>query len=190
MKPLCRRWSKGYTLLVLLSLLLVYSCGGKQVIAPDWISQEEGITINFFADSLLNLYDNQPTALVLSIYQFDDDRTYDKSSKTPENLKKLLSTIPSDLAENEHITGVDFLTIHPGESLIQHYKRNKGTQFVAIIAGYKEIIPGLVNRLFPIPTRERRGLFKPKQVTVEKLTVRLELGPTQIKEASSNDGNN
>ena len=169
-------------LLTFLSLFIV-SCytGGVQdasyELAPD------AVFIHITADEKLNLYNDQPHALTIAVYQLTMPDLYYKYEAKSNGLEELLRMEVEDMS----ITGKNRIDVQPGDVKSVEFARYTGTKHVAIIAGYDKLEDNLVSEVFSIPVSvKNRVIFKPV-VTVEKLNIYLQLGPEQIDKITAND---
>ena len=169
-------------LLTFLSLFIV-SCytGGVQdasyELAPD------AVFIHITADEKLNLYNDQPHALTIAVYQLTMPDLYYKYEAKSNGLEELLRMEVEDMS----ITGKNRIDVQPGDVQSVEFTRYTGTKYVAIVAGYDQLEGGQVTEIFEIPVRMKKKLVIKTTTTIEKLLIYLQLGPEQIDKITAND---
>lgn len=172
---------KGYIVLTLWCVLVCLgSCSHKPEPTPSWEYGVKDIKISYTADKLLNAFDDRPHTLLITIYQMNNVNTFKKLSKYGDGLKKLLgaqSTDPSLVAAQKFF-------VEPGESKTLVLNRAEKARWVGIVAGYYNLVPEKVTKVFEIPVHiKTKGLIRRKQVAeIQPLHVDLILGPHCIQE--------
>jgi type VI secretion system VasD/TssJ family lipoprotein len=170
--------------LLLTSLLPInISCYTSKI--PDSAYQLEpiAVSIHYTADEKLNLYNNQPHALTLVVYQLTMPDLYYKYIAKSSGIEDLLRME----VEDPTITGKNRIDIQPGDKKLVEFARYTGTKYVAIVAGYDQLESGKVSEIFDIPVKQdKKLLFKPVS-SIEKLLIYLQLGPEQIDKITAND---
>ena len=176
-----------------LALLIVFSlftaCGTKAAtdtaaVAPGksvWSFAPEGIQIQYTADKMLNVFENEPHTLILAVYQLNNINAFNNLTKDIEGLKKLLQVQSFDSS----VVGMNKLVVQPGEEKTVVLNRAEDAKWVGIIAGYYSLDPGQVNRLFNIPLiTEKKGIygFRTTESRVGQMTIKLLLGPSALHE--------
>ncbi len=162
---------------------------------PDWSFARNAVGVRFNADSSLNLYDRQPHALRVVVYQLSTPDVFNELGKTEQGLQTLLACTTFDAS----VMGRDRLTVMPGQKDMVYFDRSEKAQWIGIAAGYYGLDPGNVHRLIEIPViRKRRGPFRwlldwvggmlgisssRKYILVGNLLIDLILGP-QIMHAT------
>lgn len=169
--------------------LLFTSCGTKNGAntAPAvpgksvWSFSPEGIQIQYVADKMLNVFENEPHTLILAVYQMNNINVFNNLTKDSEGLKKLLQVQSFDSS----VVGMDKIIVQPGEEKTAVLNRAEDARWVGIIAGYCTLNPGQVNRLFNIPLiTEKKGIygFRTTESRAGQMTIKLLLGPTALHE--------
>jgi type VI secretion system VasD/TssJ family lipoprotein len=170
--------------ILLTSLLLInISCYTSKMPDSAYQLEPNAVSVHYAADEKLNLYNNQPHALTLVVYQLTMPDLYYKYVAKSSGIEDLLRMEVDDVS----ITGKNRIDIQPGDKKSVEFARYTGTKYVAIVAGYDQLESGKVSEIFDIPIRaEKRLIFKPT-VTIEKLLIYLQLGPEQIDKITAND---
>ncbi len=183
-----RKISRWVWLLGLL-LGLSYGCGSKSIPSEPppsaWKYEEEAITIKLKASPELNLYEDTSHTLYLCIYQLSNPNTYKLLSQDEAGLTKLLSCQRLDSS----VASFRSVVLQPGEKKTLLLDRAEGAKYVAIVAGYYQLTPGKVARLFEIPiTIEKKGLLRKKiRTKPSTLKVELYLGPHGFQKVSKEE---
>lgn len=191
---------RSAALLALATILTAFAagCGGKSksapvpaAMAPDpaqgvsWSFQPGGIVMALKADRSLNLYDDKPHTVVLCVYQLSDPSKFNDLLKTSQGVIGLLPCERFDPS----VASTQKLIVYPGEERTLKLDRAEKARFVGVVAGYYEISPPQVARLFPIDWEERTEgwvpLFKDTYREPVPLVVNLLLGPREIQEVGS-----
>ena len=178
------KWSMlGLCTLLIFLMLINVSCytGAEQnmqyELAPN------AVMIHYTADEKLNLFNDQPHALTLAVYQLSMPDLYYKYIAKDNGKEELLRMEIDDVT----ITGKNRIDVQPGEVKSIEFARYTDTKHIAIIAGYDVLEGGQVSEIFKIPVRvKKRLIFKPV-VSIEKLMIYLQLGPEQIDKITAND---
>lgn len=124
-------------------------------VKPDymnWDFEGKGIALRFLAPQQLNLHSGKPHTLYFRVFQLSDLKVFNDMKKSQAGIRELLTATdidPTFLATNEFV-------ISPNEMLKSTVERMKDTRFVAIVAGYYQLDPTEVVRLFPIPAVANR----------------------------------
>ena len=170
--------------ILLTSLPLVnISCYSSKISDSAYQLEPNAVSIHYTADEKLNLYNDQPHALTLVVYQLTMPDLYYKYVAKSSGIEDLLRMEVEDLS----ITGKNRVDIQPGDKKTVEFARYTGTKYVAIVAGYDQLESGRVSEIFDIPVREdKKLLFKPVS-TIEKLLIYIQLGPEQIDKVTAND---
>ncbi|WP_221795098.1 type VI secretion lipoprotein TssJ [Oceanobacter mangrovi] len=118
-----------------------------------WDYDGKGIAMRFVAPKQLNLHSGKPHTLYLRVYQLSDLKVFNDISKSQAGIRELLTSAeidPTFLTKEEYV-------IAPDEMLKVTLERMKETRFVAIVAGYYQLDPKEVVRVFPIPAVAARN---------------------------------
>jgi len=185
-------------ILGLLALPLVLSCGGGKAKpdssgvpttkpapahSPDrvhWTYEPDALQLTVYADKELNSYEGYPHATKLCVYQL----------KTPEEFQKLASN-RSGVRELLKCKGFDASVVHfqkkfiqPGHNSTLSLDRAEGAKHVGLAAGYYDLNPGQVTRVYHIPVhKEETGhlWWSQDNYTPGKLHMQLLFGPHSIQ---------
>ena len=173
---------------LILFLTLMFSslffCTKKPDPIPVWDFEPEGITIHYEADKLLNVFNDEPHTVVMIVYQLTGIDAFNNLVKNEDGLKKLLREESFDLT----VLSIDRIIVQPEDTKTLVVDRAEKARWVGIVAGYYELIPGLVNHSFQIPFAvERTGRFwkKEKTAKVNNLHIKLLLGTRGIQKAGT-----
>ncbi len=176
--------------LVLCGLCLLVACGGGKNIPSEpppaaWKYEEGAITLNLKALPELNLYEDTAHTLYLCVYQLSNPNTYKLLSQDEAGLTKLLSCQRLDST----VASFQSVILQPGEKKTLLLDRAEGAKYVAVVAGYYQLTPGKVAKLFEIPVViEKKGFIKKKILTKPgTLKVELLLGPYGIKKVEKEE---
>lgn len=124
-------------------------------IKPDymnWNFEGKGIALRFLSPQQLNLHSGKPHTLFLRVFQLSDLKVFNDISKSQAGIRELLTAKDIDPT---------FLSVHdffisPDEMHKATLERLQDTRFVAIVAGYYQLDPSEVVRVFPIPAVANR----------------------------------
>jgi type VI secretion system VasD/TssJ family lipoprotein len=172
----------SFGLLALLVLVNASCYKGGRVEIP-YELEPDAVLIHYIADAELNLYNDQPHALTLVIYQLTMPDLYYKYKSEKNGLEELLRLEVDDTS----ITGTNRIDIQPSDGKTVKFARYTGTKYVAIIAGYNTLENSQVSEIFKIPTGTQKRLFRKPSVTIEKLDIHLQFGPKQIDRIAATD---
>jgi len=165
--------------LLLLLINLLISCSTQPVNPPkEWFFEEDAISINFKADSKLNIYEGSPHPLSLCIYQLKEPG-HIKTILTSEDLTKLIDC----RVYTPNVVDSKRYTINPGQDLQVSMDRELGVKLVAIVAGYFMAPPEEIINFFDIPVVvERRALFRNTESSEPgPLDIDIMLGPKKME---------
>jgi type VI secretion system VasD/TssJ family lipoprotein len=162
----CMKKSFLPALLLLSTVFALMSCGG----AAQYIYEKEAITLNLKSDPQLNLYRNSPHTLMVCLYQFRDPNMYNQLMDEKDGLQKLLECSRFDAS----VTSAKSFVMSPNKQKTEKVDRVEGTKYVAVVAGYYNLVKENVTYFLPVPI----GSFsnKPKPMTID-----LYLGAQGIK---------
>ncbi len=161
------------------SVLSVIPWGHKPDPKPTWSFGKRGIIINYKADKQINMFDNRPHTLLLVVYQLKDINNFIELAKYEDGLKQLLEVRGDDPT----VMASDKIFIEPGSSDTIVLDRAEKARWVGIVAGYYQLDPQKVSRIFKIPFRiETKGLIMRKRIAkIERLKINLILGKSGIQ---------
>jgi type VI secretion system VasD/TssJ family lipoprotein len=174
---------------LLFASLFLSSCGSKSASktvsgAPEQSVRSfapAGIQVQYAADKMLNVYDNEPHTLILAVYQLSNVNAFNNLTKNSEGLKTLLKLQNFDASA----VGMDKIIVQPGEDKNVALNRAENATWIGIVGGYFTLVPGQVNRLFSIPLITRKkGVygFRTTESRVGQMTIKLLLGPSALQE--------
>lgn len=162
---------------VVIALFLV-SCAAKVLPPPQWAYEKDAIKLRVKADPMLNLDDGKAHTLYACIYQLKDPNGFNQLSGDESGLYKLLDCKLFD----QGVAVSKRLIVHPGEDTTLVLDRAENAKYLAVVAGYYDIVKERITRLIEIPVViEEKGFFsKEKKKKPGLLDVTLFLGPQQI----------
>ncbi|MEA1936209.1 MAG: type VI secretion system lipoprotein TssJ [Thermodesulfobacteriota bacterium] len=173
-------------LLPALLILLLSSCAAKK--KPDtadpslvWGFGKKAIEISYKADKNLNLYDEKPHTILMCLYQLSDPNIFNELSKSEDGLNKLLKCSRFD----QSVAGFMRIIVQPGENKNLSLDRAEKAKWVGIVAGYYNLSPDMVTRLFEIPVVTERKWLLLKKPIPGNLSVDLSLGSNKINQSGS-----
>ncbi len=168
--------------------LMAWSCSSvdkeKMAIAEmKWDLAPSAIQIHLDSDQNLNLYDGRRHTLLLGVCQTADPNSFLVQLSNQSTIGRLLETgqgVPTMIA------GFNRFVISPGQKDTLAMARAQGAQYVGIVAGYYNLDPVGVARLFTVPVLLQKKGFISKTVTAtpQPLNIDLKLGAAEIASAS------
>ena len=173
-------------LLPVLLILLLPSCAAKKKPNPAdpslvWGFGEKAIEISYKADKNLNLYDEKSHTILMCLYQLSDPNIFNELSKSEDGLNKLLNCSRFD----QSVVGFMKIIVQPGESKNLSLDRAENAKWAGIVAGYYNLSPDMVTRLFEIPVVTERKWLLFKKPIPGNLSVNLSLGSNKINQSGS-----
>lgn len=170
-----------YTKLMIIAFaaILMTACASAPLPSPEWTYEKDAIEIQIKADPKLNFDDGVPHTLVLCLYQLRDPNTFNQLSDDTDGIYTLLECKLFDGS----VATAKRLIVHPGQDTTIVLDRAEGAKYVAVAAGYYVLQKERMIRLIDIPVAiETKGLIKRTKISKPgRLTIQLELGPSQIK---------
>jgi type VI secretion system VasD/TssJ family lipoprotein len=169
------------------AIFFLTSCATKSdtntaaVVPPKsvWAYDPQGIRIQYSADKLLNIYENDPHTLIMAVYQLDNINAFSELVKNKDGLEKLLQVQHFDASA----VGMDKIIIQPGQEKTVVLSRAENARWIGIVAGYYSMVAGQVSRLYNIPLiTETKGVygFRKTETRVGQVTIKLFLGPNAL----------
>jgi predicted component of type VI protein secretion system len=143
----------------------------------------KAISLQYKADSTLNFYEEKSHTLLLVIYQLNGVNAFSDLVKDPAGLTKLLQAERFDAS----VMDVSRIFVEPGETKVMDLDRAENVKWVAVVAGYYNLVPGQVTRVYEIPvTIEKVGTygFRKTEARMNRLTLSFYLGPHSLQEVS------
>ncbi|MCK5100525.1 MAG: type VI secretion system lipoprotein TssJ [Desulfobacteraceae bacterium] len=169
-------------IIVFLCLLLA-SCGGKKPEPePKWEYKPQSIQISINADNMLNEFQGTSHALQLVVYQFDNINKFVELSDYRDGLKKLLKAQNFDPS----VQAIKKIFVDPGETNKLVLDRAEKAQYIGIVAGYFDLVPGRATCFFEIPHKvKKKGIifFRKKVAVITDIGITLRLKEHDIKGA-------
>ncbi len=171
--------------LVILSLLVIFlpllnACTTDK--KPDPVPVrgfvEKAIKVNYHADKQLNLYEDKSHTILMCLFQLTDPNVFNELSKSKDGLNKLLECSRFDGS----VVGFKRIIVQPGENKTVHLDRAEKAKWIGLVAGYYDLAPGQITRLYEIPViiKTKGLLFKKKIAAIGKMTINLYFGPNAI----------
>ena len=114
-----------------------------------WVFEKKAVTFLIRAGSDLNLFQERSHTLMLGIYQLSDPNGFNKLTGSKEGLQELLNTESFDPSGG--IVASEKRIIRPATEELIILDRAESAQYIGIVAGFFELIPGQVSRLIRIP---------------------------------------
>jgi type VI secretion system VasD/TssJ family lipoprotein len=142
------------------------------------------IQVNYRADPGLNLYEDKSHTLVFVVYQLNGVNGFTNLGKDADGISKLLKAERFDAT----VMGVSKFFIEPGETKRLDIDRMENVKWVGVVAGYYNLAPGQVTRIFEIPVDiETTGVygFRKKEAKMGQLIINLFLGTDSLQEVPS-----
>ncbi len=149
-------WNKKIAIGVLGGLVLLLTGCSSQHPAVNqsvWTYQPDAIVVNYAAAANLNSSEGQAHVLLLAVVQTTDLQNIQSYLQNPQGVSLLLekSNDPNQV-QNYYLTKV---FINPGESRAIKVTRMAGMQHVVVLAGYNQLNPNQVLKIFNIPLRRK-----------------------------------
>ena len=158
---------------------MLTACASQPAPQTNWTYEPEAIKINLTADPKLNFDDGVAHTLVVCLYQLKDPNAFNQLSEDTDGIYKLLDCALFDAG----VATAKRLIINPGQNIDLTLDRAEGAKYVAVVAGYYTLTKDRMIRLYDIPVvMETKGLIKRTKISKPgPLTIKLDLGPSQIK---------
>ena len=169
-------------LVLLMTACLVFpclSCSHNPDPVPSWGFEPNGIRIYYAADKMLNTVEGSAHTVLLAVYQLTDANAFQKLAKYEDGIRRLLEGQQSDPS----FTATQRFFVEPGESRSISLDRTENTRWLGVVAGYYNLDPSRVSRVFEIPhTVQTEGFISRTRVAkVAPLELNLVLGPESIQ---------
>jgi type VI secretion system VasD/TssJ family lipoprotein len=182
--------SAGRVVFFVLSALLLAGCAGadpqKVALAEmKWNLAPHDIQISFKADRDLNQHDGSPHTILFAVVQAADANTFLSQLASPASIGHLLETGQGGAL----ILSFNRFVVSPGQKDTLSLDRAQNAQYVGVIAGYYNLTPHNVARLFVVPVviQKHGWISKTYTASPEPLEVSLLLGPKEIAQAQRID---
>jgi type VI secretion system VasD/TssJ family lipoprotein len=183
------RRAASFVSIALFALLLAgcSSVDPKKVALAEmkWNLAPHDIQIAFKADRDLNLHDGSPHTILFAVVQAADANTFLSQLASPASIGHLLETGQGGAL----VLSFNRFVVSPGQEDTLSLDRAQNAQYVGVIAGYYNLTPPNVARLFVVPVviQKHGWISKTYTASPEPLEVSLLLGPKEIAEAKRID---
>jgi type VI secretion system VasD/TssJ family lipoprotein len=111
-----------------------------------WKKQEKAISLQVESAKSLTVFDNEPKALQMKVFQLSDSKAFLQAAQSTSGLKHLLVTDQIDPA----VLSMERLIVLPGVSQSVTLDRASGTRYIGIVLGYANLDQQKIFRLIPI----------------------------------------
>jgi len=138
---------------------------------PEYRYAKEAVRLHLQSDPQLNLFQSNPTTVLVCLYQLSDPNSFNQLQEEAEGLAKLLECSRFDPS----VTSFKRVVMQPGQELTQALDRAEGAKYVGMVAGYFHMQKSRMVRLLPVPVQEATG-----QAGILKID--FYLGPQEIQE--------
>lgn len=131
--------------------------GDKEIINAyeTWDYDPLALVFRFQTPPQLNLYVGKPHSLYLKVFQLSDLKVFKDIASTPAGIRELLTSAKEDI--DSSILAANDLTISPSSNEVMAIDRFKETRFVAVVAGYFQLLTEDSVRIFEIPSVANRA---------------------------------
>jgi type VI secretion system VasD/TssJ family lipoprotein len=152
-------------LFLFLFVLFFSSCSQKTPVypEPDYSYQKNGIKIRYTSSEKLNFFNSKPHTLILAVYQLSNKSVFKEITKTNHGIQKILNIENFSESNSLKIEGAekfDYFVISPGEEKIISMDRSENTRWIAVAAGFYNLDPDKVLKIYEIPvSKNEHGLF-------------------------------
>ena len=150
-----------------------------------WDHAADGVLIEITSPPDLNLYQDQPHTLLLTVFQVADAAEFRKLVADPQQLAQALGTGKAGPA----ILQTSRYVVAPGRRTLLSLDRVQQARFVGVVAGYYSLDAAGTARLFEVPLAvSSKGWFSTTySAEPVPLAIRLQLGAQAIAEARSHN---
>ncbi len=178
-------------LLLALSPLAACSClgGGGGVQAQpqtpkvDLGRDRNALKFKYEAAADLNWYEGQPHTLMVAVVQMEKSDSFDNIRQTGDGLTRFLD----GANENPDIKQLKRIIVQPGDLKAVYLDRVEGAAWVAIVAGYYDLRPGKVDRIFQIPVKPAKQKGGGTMSIATPMTIGILFGRNGIKFSAKDD---
>lgn len=173
-------------LLLLVVVVQVVSCasdeGARRGPAQPALScpyKQDAIQVSLIADQQLNLFNNAAHTLYICFYQLKDPNIFKLKTKYDDGLNELLDCSLFDPS----VTSFERMTVEPGKDQVLTLDRAEATNYFAMVAGYYQMEPDRITRLWEIPVETKTKILTPwkKYQVCRDLSLHITLGSQQIE---------
>jgi type VI secretion system VasD/TssJ family lipoprotein len=140
-----------------------------------WTFEPGALKLMIYSKKDLNSYNGYPHSTLLCIYQLRETSGFKQLASSRTGIKKLLQCKSFDAS----VAHFEKHYVQPGHNSTMSLARAENAKHVGLVAGYYELNPGSVTRLYNIPLHEEKKGFlwwSKKQYRPGKLSMKLLLG--------------
>lgn len=122
-----------------------------------WTYEPGTIRLHLQAEPDLNRVNGRAHTLLVCVYQLSVPQAFRELASGEEGIRTLLAGKRFDAS----VLSVERAVMEPGRSRELRLDRAEGAKYVALAAGYNQLVPGQVDRILDIPlqTRTTGSLF-------------------------------
>ncbi len=148
-----------------------------------WDAARDGVLLEITAATDLNLYQNRPHTLLLTVFQMADSAAFHKLVADPQQLSRALETGQA----GSGFVLVSRYVVAPGRRTLLALDRAQQGRYVGIVAGYYQLDAAGTARLFEVPLAVSSKGWISTTYTAEPvpLAIALQLGAQGIAAAHS-----
>jgi type VI secretion system VasD/TssJ family lipoprotein len=149
----------------------------------EWSAGKEGVLIEITSATDLNLYQNLPHTLLLTVFQMTDAAAFQKLVADPQQLSRALGSGQAGAG----FVQLNRYVVSPGRRTLLALDRVQQSRYVGLVAGYYQLDAQANSRLFEVPLAvSSKGWFS-STYTAEPvpLAIRMQLGAQGIVAARS-----
>lgn len=161
---------------LLCCLFALSSCGSKvppPPPAPQWVYEQDAITMRLKSSNSLNLNEGVPHTLMIGLYQLRDKAMFNQLASNTDGIYQLLDCKVFDSS----VAKVERLFVHPDQDLTIVMDRLAGTKHIGLVAGYFILQKERMVRVIDIPVTISEDR---KSAKVDKMQVVVNLGSEQV----------
>lgn len=151
--------------------------------SPDqvkWTYLPGGLVLNLTTTPDLNTYEGYTHNVLLCIYQLNAPAAFQELASNAGGILKLLKCTRFDPT----VVHVERHFVSPGQKSTLILDRAEGAQYMALVAGFNDLQPGLVTTLYSFPVTTGRDGWTPWAADVYNpggLTMNILLGANSIQ---------
>jgi type VI secretion system VasD/TssJ family lipoprotein len=167
-------------IMILVLATIMQACTNIPTKKPDhWPLAKKAIKIDILADKNLNIYEGNPHAVPICLYQLFKPDFFNQLASYPEGLHRLLEC----RSFHPSVVRIHRETLRPDEKKTIVMNREKNVRHVAITAGYFFKDNNKITRIIDIPVRAvRPALIKSTEIVMPApLNIQLKFGPEKIE---------
>lgn len=147
-------------------VLGLWGCGGRPVTPPmpkpapvedpariSWAFEPQGIRLILAADSQLNALGDNALALSLCVYQLKDQQPFSTITANQEGLRSFLECELKDPS----VVSATHIYVQPGHKETRFLDRAEGAKYLAVVAGYNNLVPDRCVAITPMPIHSEKS---------------------------------